>query len=135
MSGRWLSAFMATLFVLLCFAWLDAFEAARRPAASVSVNFKAEVRPVLDTPDLPCRARDPNGVVVRSRTRRDLFRRMTGYPNGRPGYVVDHIVPLACGGCDVPSNMTWQTVADGKAKDRWERDICGGGSGPEGDKP
>lgn len=38
-----------------------------------------------------------------------------------PGYVIDHIKPLACGGADKPHNMQWQTVADGKAKDRWER--------------
>ena len=40
------------------------------------------------------------------------------------GYVTDHIVPLACHGADAPSNMQWQTVADGKAKDRWERKGC-----------
>lgn len=37
-----------------------------------------------------------------------------------PGYVVDHIRALACGGADTPDNMQWQTVAEGKAKDRWE---------------
>jgi hypothetical protein len=41
-----------------------------------------------------------------------------------PGYVVDHIVPLCAGGPDNPSNMQWQTVADGKAKDRIERRQC-----------
>jgi len=25
------------------------------------------------------------------------------------GYVIDHVVPLACGGADAPSNMQWQT--------------------------
>jgi hypothetical protein len=24
----------------------------------------------------------------------------TGYPYGRPGYVIDHVVRLACGGAD-----------------------------------
>lgn len=38
-----------------------------------------------------------------------------------PGYVIDHIVPLSCNGADAPSNMQWQTIADAKAKDRWER--------------
>jgi hypothetical protein len=38
-----------------------------------------------------------------------------------PGHVVDHIVPLSCGGADDPANMQWQTRADAKAKDRWER--------------
>ncbi len=46
--------------------------------------------------------------------------KQTGYPNGRPGYVVDHIIPLECGGADDPSNMQWRTVAEGKAKDKTE---------------
>lgn len=41
------------------------------------------------------------------------------------GYVIDHVKPLACGGPDAPSNMQWQTIAEGKAKDKWERRACG----------
>jgi hypothetical protein len=41
------------------------------------------------------------------------------------GYVIDHVHPLACGGPDRPENMQWQTVAEGKAKDKWERKACG----------
>lgn len=41
------------------------------------------------------------------------------------GYVIDHVNPLACGGADAPSNMQWQTVAEAKAKDKWERKACG----------
>ncbi len=41
-----------------------------------------------------------------------------------PGYVIDHIKALACGGADDPSNMQWQTTEAGKAKDRWERKDC-----------
>ena len=40
-----------------------------------------------------------------------------------PGYVIDHVNPLECGGADAPSNMQWQTIADGKAKDKTER-LC-----------
>jgi hypothetical protein len=40
------------------------------------------------------------------------------------GYVIDHIKPLACGGADRPSNMQWQTTAEAKAKDKWERKAC-----------
>jgi len=47
--------------------------------------------------------------------------RQTGYPRGRKGYVVDHIVRLECGGADVPSNMQWQSVQEAKIKDRTER--------------
>jgi hypothetical protein len=49
----------------------------------------------------------------------------TGKHSGScPGYVVDHVRPLACGGADSPSNMQWQTVADAKAKDKTERIGC-----------
>ena len=34
--------------------------------------------------------------------------------------MIDHIVPLACGGADAPANMQWQTIREAKAKDRWE---------------
>ena len=40
------------------------------------------------------------------------------------GYVIDHVIPLACGGLDAPSNMQWQTIAEGKEKDRWELKGC-----------
>jgi hypothetical protein len=50
----------------------------------------------------------------------------TGSPTGAcPGYIKDHVVPLACGGADAVSNMQWQTVEDAKAKDRWELKACG----------
>jgi hypothetical protein len=49
----------------------------------------------------------------------------TGRTSGPcPGYVRDHVIPLACGGPDSPSNLQWQTTADAKAKDRWERRGC-----------
>jgi hypothetical protein len=49
--------------------------------------------------------------------------------NGRykgrcPGYVIDHVKPLACGGLDSPKNMQWQSVEDAKQKDKWERKVC-----------
>jgi hypothetical protein len=50
----------------------------------------------------------------------------TGRTTGAcPGYVRDHVFPLACGGPDAVSNMQWQTVAEAKAKDNWERKGCG----------
>ena len=60
----------------------------------------------------------------RSASARREFMQRTGYPHGRNGYVIDHSVPLACGGADAPSNMQWQTKEETKAKDRWERDGC-----------
>jgi hypothetical protein len=65
-------------------------------------------------------ARDSHGRIARSETAKDNFMAQTGYSHGRPGYVVDHVVPLRRGGADSPSNMQWQTKADAKAKDKWE---------------
>jgi hypothetical protein len=41
--------------------------------------------------------------------------------------VIDHIEPLACGGADSPANMQWQTIAEAKKKDKWERQGCSKG--------
>jgi hypothetical protein len=40
------------------------------------------------------------------------------------GYVIDRIVPAVCGGAEEPANMQWQTLAEAKAKDRWEKIGC-----------
>jgi hypothetical protein len=44
----------------------------------------------------------------------------TGKSDPCPGYVIEYIVPLACGGADKPSNMHWQKTAK---KDRFT--TCG----------
>ena len=64
--------------------------------------------------------RDAKGKIERSQTARLAFMKKTGYPHGRAGYVIDHIIPLKKGGCDCTGNMQWQTIADAKEKDKWE---------------
>ena len=44
------------------------------------------------------------------------FQKKTGYPNGRPGYVVDYILPLRRGGADSPENMQWLTIDQARAR-------------------
>jgi hypothetical protein len=74
----------------------------------------------------PTVQRDKNGKIKRSKSERSAFMRehpcpSTGKTSGScPGYVVDHVTPLECGGADVPRNMQWQTTAAGKAKDKTE---------------
>lgn len=68
--------------------------------------------------------RDSRGRILRGRDAKKAFMRATGFPHGRSGFVIDHIMPLACGGADVPSNMQWQTITDAKAKDQTERANC-----------
>ena len=71
--------------------------------------------------------RDSHGRIKRSAAAKNEFKRQhpcpsTGRRSGAcPGYVIDHVRALECGGPDNSSNMQWQTVADGKAKDKTER--------------
>jgi len=65
--------------------------------------------------------KDSHGRIKRSSSAKHQFEKKTGYPHGRAGYVVDHVIPLSKGGCDCPDNMQWQTIQDAKEKDKWER--------------
>jgi hypothetical protein len=53
----------------------------------------------------------------------------TGFKTGAcPRWNIDHVIPLACSGCDAVSNLQWLPVeikrcAGDKCKDRWERKI------------
>lgn len=70
--------------------------------------------------------RGRNGRIKRSSGAKHWFERehpcpSTGRSSGRcPGYVVDHVKPLECGGADAPSNMQWQTASQAKQKDKTE---------------
>jgi hypothetical protein len=75
--------------------------------------------PYANSP-IPGVQRDSHGRISRNQSAKHEFMRMTGYPHGRTGYVVDHIIPLKRGGCDCPSNMQWQTIDEAKAKDKVE---------------
>lgn len=78
-------------------------------------------------------AAEPPAPVKRSSTPRRAFIRAnpcpaTGDANPRhacPGWRVDHVVPLACGGPDSPANMQWLTTEAWAAKSKWERSPCG----------
>ena len=50
---------------------------------------------------------------------------ITGQTSGPcKGYVIDRIIPPVCGGAEAPDNMQWQTLAEAKEKDRWEKIGC-----------
>ena len=68
--------------------------------------------------------------IIRSQTAKNHFKANHPCPtNGNrhgscPGYVIDHIKALACGGADAPINMQWKSIESGKEKDAWERIGC-----------
>lgn len=78
--------------------------------------------------------RDSAGRIKRSTAARTAFARMHPCPaNGAatiscPGWAIDHVIPLACGGADSPVNMQWlplriKSCAGEHCKDRWERKV------------
>jgi hypothetical protein len=83
---------------------------------------KAKATPTTSTSSGVARSKD--GRIARSVAAKHEFEKATGFPHGRKGYVVDHIIPLACGGADAPGNMQWQSEAEAKAKDKVERRGC-----------
>lgn len=68
--------------------------------------------------------RDKHGKIARSQWAKQEFKRQSGFPSGRPGYQIDHIIPLACGGPDTPTNMQWLSLDEKRVKDRNERKEC-----------
>lgn len=74
--------------------------------------------------------RDSHGKIKRSEGAKNSFKRLhpcpaTGRNSGPcPGYVIDHIVPLCASGPDAAYNMQWQTITQGKEKDRLEKTQC-----------
>ena len=93
-----------------------------RPPSVSALSRSAVVHP--RSTRTPGFARSSHGRIPRSEAAKRAFEAQSGYPRGRPGYVIDHIRPLACGGLDAPINMQWQTIAAAKAKDRTERVGC-----------
>ena len=71
-----------------------------------------------------------NAETNRSQKAKSIFKSTHPCPSTNrnkgacPGYIIDHIKPLACGGADSPGNMQWQTKAAAKAKDKWELKGC-----------
>jgi len=78
--------------------------------------------------------RDASGGIVRNYSVLSAFQRIhpcpsTGLHSGScPGWQKNHIIPLACGGCDAVSNLVWlpsdiKTCSGAHCVDRYERKI------------
>lgn len=78
-------------------------------------------------------ARDKDGTIHRSQAVLRAFQKRYPCPaNGKttgacPGWAIDHVIPLACGGCDAMHNLQWLPSGLKSAavigKDRFERKI------------
>lgn len=78
--------------------------------------------------------RDTTGRIVRDMRPVREFRQLYPCPATKlhtgacPGWAVDHVIPLACGGCDSLANLQWLPDSTKSArgrfpKDRWERRV------------
>ncbi len=79
-------------------------------------------------------ARDADGRISRSQDVLRQFKMLhpcpsTGIAGGAcPSWAIDHVIPLACGGCDSIENLQWlkdsiKSCSGAECKDRWERKI------------
>ena len=96
------------------------------------IQFDAAAQDIRYCTDTPIR--DENGKIKRSQQLLAEFKRLhpcpsTGKARGAcPGWAIDHVIPLAVGGCDAIFNLQWlpdsiKSCASDDCKDRWERDI------------
>ena len=110
--------------LLLCLA---AGAALAQPSSREPVNALEEQR-YCGTPK-----RNGRGEIIRRADVLSAFRKRHACPvtsaatGACPGWAVDHVIPLACGGCDAVSNLQWlpnalKSVAV-TGKDRFERRI------------
>lgn len=78
--------------------------------------------------------RDKDGSISRRADVLRAFRQLYPCPStwktsgACNGWNIDHIIHLACGGCDAVSNLTWLPVQIKRCpglycKDRWEREV------------
>jgi hypothetical protein len=125
-SGQSLSAFGGPLapFITNQAAAPKARKKAQARTAVPSASARAKAKPAAAAQPQAVGAGAARARTARSAAARHAFEVQTGYPDGRPGYIIEHVVPLACGGTDTPANMQWETASQAKAKDRTERAGC-----------
>ena len=118
----------AYLIVVICIAWGAVFfntAEAQTLDPIVDYRYAGEV------------VRDADGKTSRSTKVINAFKKQwacpsTGLHKGAcPGWAIDHVIPLACGGRDAVYNMAWmpdesKSCAADYCKDRYERKVYGG---------
>jgi hypothetical protein len=71
-------------------------------------------------------ARDVEGRIIRDYRPLREFERLHPKPQDGREWYRDHVIPLACGGCDSVANLQWLHQDAWKEKMRWERSVYGG---------
>ena len=101
---------------------------------AIGFNTFATIDPLAETRYCGAPVRNADGSIHRNSTVLTRFQKVhpcpsTGLATGAcPGWAKNHVIPLACGGCDAVSNMVWEPVdikacAGAHCVDRYERKI------------
>ncbi|MCL2656848.1 MAG: HNH endonuclease [Betaproteobacteria bacterium] len=70
-------------------------------------------------------AKIPRSAAAKAEFKRENPCPATGKQHGAcPGWQIDHITPLKCGGPDTPANMQWLTIKNHKVKTKREAKRC-----------
>lgn len=97
-------------------------------------NAAAEPWQLIETRYCGTPERDASGQIKRSTAVLNAFKKIHPCPsNGStsgacPGWALNHVIPLACGGCDSVANLDWmpdeiKSCAQPWCRDRYERKI------------
>lgn len=103
-------------------------------ALLVAVQAHAQLPPVQEVRYCGSPARLADGSIKRRADVLSAFKRQhpcpaTGKASGAcPGWAIDHVIPLVCGGCDSVGNLQWlptqiKSAAGIYPKDRWEQRV------------
>lgn len=96
------------------------------------LSLSANAGPLDETRCCQVPKRDAQGQILRRADVLSAFKKVhpcpsTGKTSGAcPGWIMDHVIPLACGGADSVGNLQWLPVESWRAKSLFERQIYGG---------
>ncbi len=71
-------------------------------------------------------ARDNENRIIRSQSVLRQFEALHPKPGDGQRWYRDHVIPLACGGCDSVDNLQWLHEKAWRDKALWERKVYGG---------
>jgi hypothetical protein len=121
-----LVAALMLFFLVALFGWIVSQKPVRAEPVSTHTILPLEEQRYCGVPH-----RDADGTIHRNTSVIAAFKRQHPCPvNGKTtgacgGWAIDHVIPLACGGCDAVSNMQWLPNGIKSAptigKDRFER--------------
>ena len=70
--------------------------------------------------------RSASGEIKRSAAVLREFESLNARPQDGRRWYRDHVIPLACGGCDSVINLQWLHEQAWRDKSKWERTVYGG---------